>query len=244
MAATGPDYLEVVRSDLVQTLEFGAVTTPQQPGRQPRSGCGFRSFALTTGRLGVVERCPGEATDRLTVLSPDGESAEKPQQEFSVPLPAAGATLVALSADRAAVALPGPPRLQILDKEGQEVGLIGLDVPDADLLATPPGGVAPLAVDGRRLYWWTGSRTVALDPAGLAPVWTLPGTLGAGALYAGGLLVPVPAGLLVVDPERGVGLRTLPVDRLDRAAPVSLAVLGDVLLEQRGTELVALRPES
>jgi hypothetical protein len=253
VVATGADYLEVWRSDLVKTLEYGVVTTPVQAGRQPRPGCTYGSVAVSGGRVGVIERCPGEGTDRLTVLAADGNGgADKPQVEFSVPLPSAGATLVALSADRAAVALPGPPRLELLDGAGQQVGLVPLDVPDADLATNAPGRIATTestvgsanvtgAGDGR-VYWWTGSRTIALDGTDLAPLWTVDGTLGPALPYGRGLLVPVPAGLLDLDATRGTALRTLPVARADPTAPVRLAAVGNVLLEQRGTEVVALRP--
>jgi hypothetical protein len=241
VAATGSDYLEVWRSDLVRTLEYGAVPTPVQVGVQPRQGCTYGSTALMRSRPAVVERCPGEATDRLTVMSPDGsDGAEKPQVEFSVPLPSTGATVVALSADRVAVALPGPARLMTLDKAGLQVGLIPLDVPDTDLAA--PAGVAPVSSAGERVYWWTGSATVALDADDLAPVWTAPGTLGPAVAYGRGLLAPVPGGLAEFDPQRGTVLRTLPVQRASRTAPVRLAVAGEMVLEQRGTEVVALRP--
>lgn len=235
----GSEYLEVVRSDMVKTLEFGAVPAPEQPNRQPRTGCTFGSAALAPGRLGVVERCPGEPTPRLTVLDPDGtEGADTPQEEFSVPLPAG--TLVALSAERAAVAVPGPPRLLLFDGAGLQVAAIPLDgVPDADVAA---GGPATVAADDERVYWWTGSRTVALDREGLAPVWSSPGALGPGTGYAGAWLVPVPGGLRAVDPATGAPIATLPVDRGSAPAPVRLAALGGTVLELRGPELVALRP--
>jgi hypothetical protein len=38
VTATGPTYLEVFRSDLVRTVEYGDVPTPRQVGRQPRPG--------------------------------------------------------------------------------------------------------------------------------------------------------------------------------------------------------------
>ena len=120
-----------------------------------------------------------------------------------------------------------------------------LDVPEIDLAADPPDGVADTTTspesDGP-LYWWTGSRTVALDPVELTPRWTLPDTLGPAQPYGGGLLLPVPDGLLDVDSNTGTALRTIPVPREDRTAPVRLATSGEVLLEQRGTEVVALRP--
>jgi hypothetical protein len=245
VVATGENYLEVLRSDLVKTLEYGAVIAPAQPDRQPRTGCAYGSTVLAARRLAVLERCPDDATDRLTVLSPDPADAEKPEVEFSVLLPLVGASVVAVSSERVAVALPNPPRLAVLDRTGAEISQIPLDVPETDLATDPPDGVADTTAspgsDGP-LFWWTGSRTVALDPVELTPRWTLPGTLGPAQPYGGGLLLPVPDGLLDVDSSTGTALRTIPVPREDRTAPVRLAVSGEVLLEQRGSEIVALRP--
>ncbi|HVH21567.1 MAG TPA: hypothetical protein VNA11_03840, partial [Pseudonocardia sp.] len=243
VVATGDKYLEVLRSDLVKTLEFGAVIAPAQPDRQPRVGCVYGSTVLAARRLAVLERCADDATDRLTVLSPDPADAEKPEEEFSVLLPLVGATVVAVSSERVAVALPKPPRLALFDQTGTEISQVPLDVPEVDLAADPPDGVSDTttSADGP-VYWWTGSRTVALDPVELTPRWTLPGTLGPAQPYGGGLLLPVPDGLLDVDSNTGTGLRTIPVPREDRTAPVRLATSGEVLLEQRGTDVVALRP--
>ena len=244
VAATGTDYLEVWRSDLVRTLEYGAVPTPVQVGVQPREGCTYGSTALMASRLGVIERCPDEAADRITVVKPDGAESEKPEVQFSVLLPSTGATVVALSADRVAVALPNPARLLVLNEAGEQVALIALDVPDADVASAtaPPGGPAAVTADDQHVYWWTGTQTVALDAADLAPVWTAPATLGPAVAYGGSLLVPVADGLAQLDRQRGTPLRTIPVQRTDRAAPVRLAAIGEVLLEQRGGEVVALRP--
>jgi hypothetical protein len=240
---TGTDYLEVLRSDLVKTTEYGVVTAPAQPNRQPRPGCTYGSTALSAGRLGVVERCPGAATDRLTVLNPESsEGADVPQVEFSVELPGTGATLVAVGADRVAVALPGPARLLVFDRTGALVDTVPLDVRDDELTTDPPGGVPAVQAAGDRISWWTGSRAVELDAATLLPVWTLRGALGPALPYAGSLLVPVPDGLAEVDPAGGATLRTIPVPRTDRLAPVRLAATGEVLVEQRGAELVAMVP--
>jgi hypothetical protein len=242
VTATGPTYLEVFRSDLVRTVEYGDVPTPRQVGRQPRPRCESTGFAATSGRVAVLQRCPDEQTERLTVLDPDGAEADKPQEEFSVPLTSNGATLVAASEDRVAVALPDPPRLELVDRSGAQVGLVGLDVPAEDLARPPADGVAAVTSDGDVVRWWTGSRTVALDGLDLTPIWTLPDTLGPGTDYAGRLLVPVPAGLALVDGATGDVDRTLPVARGADRGPVEAAALGDVLLEQRGADLVALRP--
>ncbi|GAA4690002.1 hypothetical protein GCM10023215_28030 [Pseudonocardia yuanmonensis] len=242
VAASSRDYLETMRSDLVTTAQYGAVVAPAQPGRQPRPGCSYTSLALGSGRLGVIENCAADAGDRLTVLRPDGSGdADTPNVEFSTQLSARGVHLLAVSVDREAVLLPGPPELQILDRSGNQVGLIGLDVPESEI-APPADGIGATAHDTARTYWWSGSRTIALDRSGLAPVWTLRGTLGPGTAYAGGWLVPVEAGIAVVDPLRGAVERTIPVDRGGYTGKVLLAAQGGMLYEQRGGELVALRP--
>ena len=251
VVATGSRYLEAFRSDLVRTVEYGDVPTPRQVGHQPRPDCAATGVAGTATRLAVLQRCPGEAAARLTVLDPDGDEADKPEELFSTPLPAAApadpdATLVAVSDDRVAVARAGPPRLEVFDRAGGVIATVGLDVPDGDLARPPAAGpedvTAPVTADGDQLYWWTGSRTIGLDAVDLTPLWTLPGTLGPGAVYAGRLLVPVPAGLAVVEGGTGAVRRTIPLARPEPPGPVVSAVLGDVLLEQRGPDLVALRP--
>ncbi|MFR9801822.1 hypothetical protein ACL02T_05870 [Pseudonocardia sp. RS010] len=242
VAAAGDRYLETMRSDLVTTAQYGDVVAPAQPGRQPRPGCSYTSLALGGGRLGVIENCAPDTGDRLTVLRPDGSGdADTPNVELSTQLSARGVQLLAVSADREAVLLPGPPELQILDRSGNQVGLIGLDVPESEV-APPADRVGATAADGARTYWWSGSRTIALDRTGLAPVWTLGGTLGPGTAYAGGWVVPVEAGIAVVDPLRGTVERTIPVDRGGYTGKVLLAAQGGMLYEQRGAELVALRP--
>jgi PQQ-like domain len=243
IATTGRDFIEVFRSDLVATAEYGAVPTPLQPGRQPRAGCTYGSTVLAARRIGVIERCAADPTDRLTVLSADGkEGADTPDITYSELLPAKGATIVAVSADRAAVALPNPARLVIFDKAGTQIAQAPLDVPDADLAADPSGGVPATESDRGRIYWWTGSRTIALSATDLTPLWTVQGALGPAVAYGQSVLVPVADGLLDVEPSNGTARRTIPVARADRAAPVRLAALGEMLLEQRGPEVVGLRP--
>jgi hypothetical protein len=243
VTATGGNYLEVWRSDLVRTLEYGDVPTPVQPGKQPRPNCSYGSTAVSGDRIGVIERCPEASTDRLTVLSPDGpKGADTPEVQFSIELPAAGAVLVALSDDRAAVALPNPARLLVYDKAGLQISQAPLNVPGSALNTAPAGAPAVVSSDGARFYWWVGGSTVALDGTQLTPVWTMPGTLGPPVAYGTGLLAPVQGGLADLDPTRGTTFRTLPVDRAEPSAPVRLAAAGEILLEQRAGELVALRP--
>lgn len=239
IAGMTPTYLEVIRTPLVETLAYGDLPTPVQPAKA-RKGCTFGSTALTTGRVSLIERCPGEKADRLTVLLSDPE--DKAPEIFSVLLPGAGATLVALTPDRAAVALPNPARLLVFDQNGGQIGTYPLDVPAADLAADPPGGIPAVQSDGPHLFWWTGTRTVALNSQDLTPLWIFPFALGPAAPYGNNVLVPVPGGLADVDPAHGDVRRVIPVERADRNAPVRIAALGDVLIEQRGNEVVGLVP--
>ncbi|MGA9871972.1 MAG: hypothetical protein WBQ44_12620, partial [Rhodococcus sp. (in: high G+C Gram-positive bacteria)] len=59
-------------------------------------------------------------------------------------------------------------------------------------------------------------------------------------VMAGRLLVPVTGGLAVTDPATGNIERTIPVDRGSYTGPVRTTVMGDVVVEQRGDQLVAL----
>ena len=241
VTATGSNHLETWRSDLVKTMEYGQQRAEIQPGTQPRPDCLHTSVAVTGGRLGVLERCPGEAGDRLTVLLPDETEEERPDQAVSTVLPATGARLVALSDDREAVLLADPPRLSVLGVDGVELASYPLDLPPGDLAGDPPGAVVPTIEIPGAVLWWTGSRTIALDSGDLHPLWTVPGALGPGTLLAGAPVLPVPNALVEVDPVDGHVLRTVPMNRGNYQGPVTEAALGPVLLEQRGPTVVALR---
>lgn len=240
LLATGQDYLETMRSDLVRTTEYGAVRALEEPDDQPRTGCTYTSFAAGGGRVAVTEGCPSDTSQRLTVLRPDSAKGDQPASDSSTELGVRGAQVVAVSADRVAVLLPGEPRLLLLDRAGKRVGEFPLAT--APPAFTPSDGVARVNRDQGGLYWWAGGATVSLDPGTLAPRWTLRGTLGPGVGYAGRLLVPVPGGLADVDPSTGASRALVPVDRAGWTGPVQVGAQGSVLLELRGQDIVALGP--
>jgi hypothetical protein len=236
VTATGSNYVETWRSDLVKTLGYGNPRAILEPGSQPRPECTHTSAAVATDRVGVLERCPKDSGDRLTVLRPDNANSDHPDQIFSVVLPTRGARIVAVSSTRVALLLPAPTRLSIRDEHGKEVTSYPMPA-----IADPSGvpSVPTTDTPGATL-WWTGSSTVALDVDNLNPIWTLPTTLGPGTLFAGQSVIPAPNAELVVNSTTGAILRTVAVSRNAYQGPVLTSTCGPVLLEQRGPIVVAL----
>jgi hypothetical protein len=244
LVTTGERYVDVYRrDDLVRSLEYGTLRAPVNSGKQPRTGCTYGSFAVATGKIALVERCPQQDPgDRLTVLKPNPEKSDEPQVISSTVLGGTGARVVAATTDRVAVALPGPNRLVVLDANtGAVLGEHPLGVPDSDLSGDPEGRVVPTWTSSSHLFWYTGSRTTALALDTLSPVWTVEGTLGPGTVLAGRLLLPVPEGFRVLDQASGEQIGVVPLDRGGHEGQVRLTTVGSVVLEQRGDTLVALR---
>ncbi|GAA4037635.1 hypothetical protein GCM10022247_74330 [Allokutzneria multivorans] len=240
LVMTGKRLIEVVRFDLVKTLEYGKVEAEIQPNKQPRTNCEFGSIALGGSRLGVIERCPDDVSDRLTMQKPNPKDWDGPEVAFSTVLNGRGARLVAITEDRTVIALPGPPRLVTYDVNGSQIDEQALSIPDSDLAGDPPGQVPQVVEGSSNSYWFTGSKLVALSTKELRPQWTVDGVVGSPTLFSGRLVVPVRDGLLVLDAVSGARIGSVPVRR-DEPGPVALATAGPVILEQRAGTLVALR---
>jgi hypothetical protein len=242
VASQGPNRLELWRSDLVRTLEYGYVDAPVNPHSQPRSGCALLSSASSGTRLAILERCPSEVADRLTILNPAPKDPTKPEEYASrvladLPTGSAGKILAA-SGDRVAVYIPGDgggrePHLGIYDATASEVARYPLS-------ENLPADAVAVRVPGAFLLW-TGAAVVALRSGDLTPLWTSLDAIGPGTSMAGVVIVPVPGAIAVIDPLSGKLTRRVPVTRTERlSGPILTAVIGDIILEQRGDELVAL----
>lgn len=246
--ALGPERLEMWRSDLVRTLEYGYVDAPVNPNTQPRAGCALRSAASSSSRLAVLERCPDDTTDRLTVLHPAPKESTAPEEHGSRVLTAPGADdprlrVIAVSDNKTALYYPPteptatglglPARLAVHDGTGNETAVHALAAPwDERATATRLGSVS---------YVFTGDSLIALSPTTLEPAWTVPDVLGTPALMAGRLLVPVADGLLALDATDGSTVARIPVQRSDyHGDTIATAVLGTTVFERRGGQLHAL----
>lgn len=241
VAAVGHELIDVWRYDLVQTVQYGTVPDPVNPGSQPRSGCLLRSFAVNNGHIGVLERCPQEAGDRLTVLKAAPKDSDKPEQVFSTAIGGDQHQLVTISGNLEGVLTGNPARLVTFDATGGHQAEYPLTLPDSDLSNPPADGVSGTTTGTKAIYWFTGSSTIALSSTDLHPMWTIQGALGPGTLMGGKLLIPVANGLEIVDPDSGAKQGQIPVDRHGYHGVIKMAVAGGVVLEQRGPTVYALK---
>jgi hypothetical protein len=241
VTAFGPTLLNTWRDDLVETSEYGKVPALVNPDKQPRVGCTYGSVAMASGRVGVVERCPGDPGDRLTVLRAVPKDSDQPQVSYSEILPGYSGRMVALSGDYAAVAMPDQRQLILFGPDGVQVAAYPLDLPPSDLAHDPVDGVPVTSSTASNVYWFTGSTMMAFSRDNLTPQWTLSAALGPGVLFDHQLVVPIQGGLAVLNEQTGATIRTIGLDRHGYTGPVRLSSLGPVLLEQRGDTLVALK---
>ncbi|MEU0533499.1 Rv3212 family protein [Amycolatopsis tolypomycina] len=241
VTATGKKLLTTWRDDLVQSAEYGQVPALVNAGKQPRTGCTYGTVEAASGKIGVIERCPGDPADRLTVYKSAPEKDDEPQVSFSSVLAGKRARVIAMSGDLTAVVLPDQKLLVVYNGDGTQRAAYPLDVPAGDLAAEPPAGVEATTQTAQNLYWFSGSKVVALSRDDLSPRWTLSSAVGPGITFAQQLVVPIKGGLAVLNENDGSTIRTVGVERRGYTGVVRLGAAGPVLLEQRGPTLTALK---
>ncbi|MBD0860793.1 hypothetical protein IA539_06170 [Gordonia sp. zg691] len=255
VVAQGPRRMETWGSNLVRGIEYGRIEAAVRPEDTPRrADCELFSSAVSGDRVAVIERCADDPGYRLTVLGAvlgDDERVEEYGStlitgDTSGPPP----VLVAMSpsgiavydggaspAEPPTIGAESGPAIRRFDSDGVAAGTN--TVAGA---ATPPPGSVPIAADGIVTYW-TGRATVVLDATSLKPIYQVPGTLGPGQVMAGQLLLPSASGISVRDVATGREIRSIP---LTRSGPVesvvSLRVIGDIVVEQRGPTIEAYGP--
>ena len=241
ITTTGKKLLDTWRDDLVKSAEYGQVPALVNAGKQPRTGCTYGTVAAAAGKIGVIERCPGDPADRLTVYKATPEKDDEPQVVFSAVLAGKNARVIAMSGDITAVVLPEQKLLVTFNADGAQRAAYPLDLPAADLAQDPAGGVEPTTRTAEAVYWFSGSKMLALSRDDLSPRWTLSTALGPGITFGQQLVVPIKGGLAVLDETNGSTIRTVGVDRGGYTGLVRLGTVGPVLLEQRGDLLAALK---
>ncbi|MGV9797278.1 Rv3212 family protein [Mycobacterium sp. NPDC003449] len=242
--SAGDSRLELWRSDMVRMLSYGALDARIKPDVPALPLCRLMSAAASSTAVSVLESCPKAKDLRLTLLRPADEE-DTPDVRF-VDLPGvtaeSGARVIAVSGTTTAVYLPTPkPTVNIVDETGATVA--------STLLAKPAAPQSTTTSAGKLITWWTGDSVLVFSTDegadGLRYKYTVSPSgrhlpVGPATVMSGRLLVPVDDGYDVFDPDTGTGERHIPLARKPSVSPVVPAIAGSTVLEQRGSQLVAL----
>lgn len=240
--SAGATRLELWRSDLVRLLSYGEIDARIKPVHQGiGTGCALMSSAASEAAVSVLEVCRDQNDLRLTLLKPAKEEDEPDTKHVELPGLAidSEARVLAVAGTTTAVFLPTPrPKVAVYDDTGTEIS--------STLLGSPPTltGTAPAVTRaGDFITWWTGDSVLVFDNK-LRYRYTIDATpaLGPATMMAGLLLVPVTDGLAVTDPADGTVQRTIPITHPAGSGPVTPAVTGTMVIEQRGSAVAAYGP--
>ena len=246
----GPTRVDVFRSDLVRTVEYGKPDVPVNPGVQPRSGCTIGSALPAGASIAVLETCPTEPSPRLTVIGASPKEASEPQETSSVVAPDLGAAdpeggdrarLITATSTGAVVYVPAqdarPARVVTVDPQGRTLYYVEV--------TTSPGGAprdVPVVTEAGIASFYTGTSTVVVEAASLTVSMAIPGTLGPGAVIGGQLVVPGPTSLSAYDLRTHAMTRSTVIDKPGYTnGAVLLAEAGDTVIAQWGSTVQAYR---
>jgi hypothetical protein len=231
--------LELWRSDLVRTVEYGEVEGVQEPGLQPHPDCRITSALTRTDLLAVTEVCPGGEGTWLRFQDTTPEQARAPEISAEVQLSHPAAHLVAIGQEGAAVHDRG--QLISFTEDGQEIERRAVpEIPrgEGNLPSAPVTADLP-----HHMSFFDGGRFYLLAPTNLTVRHVLEDAVGTGVAVDGRLLLPTAEGIAVVDWDTGETEKTIPVDRGGYDGMVTLGVVGDTVVEKRGGLTVGLRQD-
>lgn len=243
--SAGDSRLELWRSDMVRMLSYGALDARIKPDVPASPVCRQLSAAASSSAVSVLESCPKSKFIRLTLLRPADEedTPDVRYVELQDITDESGAQVVAVSGTTTAVYLPTPkPMVNVIDETGKTLASLPLAKPAAPQSTTTRAGDL--------ISWWTGDSVLVFSTTGTAGLqykFTVTPSgphfpVGPATVMAGQLLVPVNDGYDVFDQQTGTGQRHIALPRTPSVSPVVPVVAGDTVLEQRGTQLVALGP--
>ncbi len=222
--------LELWRSDLVRTVEYGEVYTPQEPDMQPRTGCTLSSALTRKNLLAVTETCDGRSYLRFQDTVP--EDSRKPEMLGDVAVPST-ARLVAVGESAAAIYTGS--EIISYSQDGKELARSSAapasSVENQDLFAAHVQDLK------HYMSWFDGTRLYLFNPESLAVENVIEGAVGTGIEIAEKLLVPTAEGIAVMDPVDDTPEYVIP-----RPHPqaTSLALAGPHIIEKSGTVITAL----
>lgn len=235
------DRVDLWRSDLVRTVEYGDVEAKQEPDLQPNESCTINSALTRTELLVVSETCPSaQGTNFLRFQNTTPEDSREPEISQDVSVTGDGIRLVAVGQSAAAVYVPGEtPAVISYDDNGNETSRT--DVAPSQAINDSASPFAPATADlPHHMTWFDGERLYLFTPTALRVDHVLEQAIGTGVSAGDRALIPTRAGIDVVNWTTGETERTIPVDRGGYNGQVYLGVADGNIVESRDGELVAL----
>ncbi|MBK4140634.1 hypothetical protein GWO53_09330 [Corynebacterium macginleyi] len=236
--------IDLWRSDLVRTVEYGDVEAKQEAQKQPHEECTISSALTRTENLALTESCPDEShTTWLRFQATTPEDSREPEMDADVSLEGDGARLIAVGQDAAAVYVPGPkPHIESYNNQGEK--LSSTPVKPSTALDSRTSPFSPAVADlPHHMTWFDGQRLYLLTPSDLRVDHVVDGAIGTPISVAGNMLMPTAQGIAVVNWSTGEVLREIDVDRSDYRGPVHLTLAGETIVETRGDTIVGLSSE-
>ena len=243
-----PERVEIWRSDLVRTVEYGQVLAPQESEMQPRTGCTIGSAGVDDERFAVSERCPGDTSERLTISKTVPQDSRKPEEIASGPTGTDALWVMNVTKDH----------VLALQKLGATWSVERYTAPDQHrtvlkLAGEPAMKPSPETVaSDDHVRWFDGSDTHSFSVAEGTHSWTSRGTLGPGMAVGYGTgaeakgpyqwtMLPTPEGFSVLASGDGAEKRRMRLEVPRSAELIGLSQVGDILYEQRPGEIVAYK---
>ncbi|ADK28331.1 Rv3212 family protein [Corynebacterium pseudotuberculosis] len=229
------ERVELWRSDLVRTVEYGDVPIKQEANQQPHEDCEISSALSRKTLLGVTEKCEEAWWLRLQKTVP--EDSRVPEITRDIHISGENARIVAIGQEAAAVFVESPhPRIDSFNANGELTASIQVPLADASAWDHGPS-VADLP---HHITWFDGHRLYLFNPSSLHVEHIIDNVLGTGVAINNKLYVPVFNGIAVINWETGVAESVLEVDRGTYNGLVSLGLAGNHVVEKRGDHLVGL----
>ncbi|VEH06287.1 putative secreted protein [Corynebacterium kutscheri] len=234
-----PERVELWRSDLVRTVEYGDVPIKQEAEQQPHEECTISSALTRTEILAVVEQCDDHYWLRLQKTTPHDSREPSIIQDFD--LGTNPAQVVAVNQTGAAVYISSANPEIIAYNELNEQTARSLVAP-APLADTTSGLFTPQTGDlPHHMTWFDGQRLYLFAPSKLNLSQIFENALGAGAATNDRLLIPISQGIAVANWTTGEIESTIAVDRHGYTGPITLSVNNGYIVEKRGSEIVVLK---
>lgn len=229
------ERVELWRSDLVRTVEYGDVPIKQEANQQPHEDCEISSALSRKSLLGVTEKCEKSWWLRFQKTVP--EDSRVPEITHDIHISGDNARIIAIGQESAAVFVSTPkPRIDSFSNSGERTASIEVPAVNNDAWDHGPA-VADLP---HHITWFDGERLYLFNPSSLHVEHVIDNVLGTGVAINNKLYVPVLDGIAVINWDTGETESVFAVDRDRYAGLVSLGLAGDHVIEKRGDHLVGL----